>query len=85
MLSFPCKGVEEEAAKYLSEEKEVHTVEEAIDGAKDIIAENVSDDASACQWIRRETFKTGMLLQRLKRKKKMKKMYLKCTMNTQNR
>lgn len=37
---------EKEAEKYLDAEKEVNTVEEAIAGACDIIAENVSDDAA---------------------------------------
>ncbi len=43
MLGFPYKGsLENEANKYLNDE--VKTVEEAIQGAKDIIAEKVSDD-----------------------------------------
>ena len=43
MLSFPYKGnLETEAKKYLN--AEVKTIEEAIQGAKDIIAERVSDD-----------------------------------------
>lgn len=36
----------EEAAKYIDPEKEVATVEEALAGARDIIAERVSDDAT---------------------------------------
>ena len=43
MLGFPYKGdIKQEASKYLS--AEVKTIEEAIQGAKDIIAEKVSDD-----------------------------------------
>lgn len=34
-----------EAEKYIDEEKEVHTVQEAIAGAKDVIAEVISDNA----------------------------------------
>ena len=37
------KPLEEEAKAFLSEEKEVKTVEEAISGARDIIAEHISD------------------------------------------
>ena len=42
MLKTP---ILEEAAKYINEEKEVHTAEEALEGAKDIIAEHISDEA----------------------------------------
>ena len=37
--------LEKEAEKYVSEEKGVKNVQEAIDGAKDILAENISDEA----------------------------------------
>lgn len=51
ILACPIKGsVEEEAKKYLNDQ--VKSVEEAIQGAKDIIAESVSDDASLRQKIR---------------------------------
>ena len=40
MLKTP---ILEEAAKYINEEKEVHTAEEALEGAKDIIAEHISE------------------------------------------
>ena len=47
MLKTP---ILEEAAKYINEEKEVHTAEEALEGAKDIIAEHISDEADyICQ------------------------------------
>src|SRR5690625_6919584 len=39
------KDVEAEANSYLSEEHELHTVEEVLQGANDIIAEWISDDA----------------------------------------
>ncbi len=54
--------VEEAAAAYLSEEKEVKTVEEAIAGAMDIIAEDVSDNAEYRSYIREVTIKEGTLL-----------------------
>lgn len=60
LLTFPKNvSVEEHAASFISEEKEVLTIEEAINGAKDIIAEVISDDASLRQWIRTTTFKLG--------------------------
>ena len=37
--------MEEEAADYVDPEKEVNTAEEALQGAKDILAEAVSDEA----------------------------------------
>ena len=49
-----------EAVNYLSEEKEVSSIEEAIQGAKDVIAEWISDDADARKWIRSKTFQYGM-------------------------
>lgn len=44
--------LEEEAVKYLNEEKEVYTVEEAIQGAQDIIAERISENAEVRQLVR---------------------------------
>src|SRR5690606_2870364 len=62
MMSFPTEGsLEEKAEEFISEEKKVTTIEDAIAGAKDIIAEQVSDDAESRKWIRRETFKTGII------------------------
>ena len=62
LLAFPISiSIEEKAVEFLSAEKEVETVEEAISGAKDIIAEWVSDDADSRKWIRHETIKTGTI------------------------
>ncbi|MDZ7764025.1 MAG: Tex-like N-terminal domain-containing protein [Melioribacteraceae bacterium] len=44
--------LEEEAEKYIDEEKEVATAEEAIQGAKDIIAERISENAEVRQLVR---------------------------------
>lgn len=53
----------EEAAKaYLSEEKGVNTVEEAIAGAQDIIAESISDEADYRSWIRNATTRKGKVI-----------------------
>ena len=49
------------AEAYLSEEKEVSTVEEAIAGAMDIIAEDISDEAEHRSYIREVTVKEGTL------------------------
>lgn len=51
--------VEEEARAYLSEEKEVRTVEEAIAGARDILAEQISEEANYRIYIRNATWKKG--------------------------
>jgi len=65
--TFPVHGdVEEQAIKYISEEKEVTSQEEAIQGAKDIIAEWIADDPAFRQWIRTETFRGGQIESSLK-------------------
>ena len=51
-----------EAAKYVNEEKEVLTAEEALAGAKDILAEAVSDDAAYRTRIRELTMKNGRII-----------------------
>ena len=53
--------LEEEAAKYINEEKEVKTVQEAIQGAKDIIAESISDEADYRMYIRAITMEEGKI------------------------
>ncbi len=54
--------LEEVAAEYISEEKEVATAEEAIEGAKDIIAEQISDEADYRIYIRDLTTKQGKII-----------------------
>ncbi|MGV3487959.1 MAG: Tex family protein [Tuberibacillus sp.] len=61
LMSLPNVPVESEAAKYLSEELEVDTVEAALEGACDIIAEKISDDAAVRKYIRDLTFKKGVM------------------------
>lgn len=53
--------LQEEAAKYISLEKEVHTAEEALQGAKDIIAESISDEADYRIYIRSITMEEGFI------------------------
>ncbi|HHT87689.1 MAG TPA: RNA-binding transcriptional accessory protein [Clostridiales bacterium] len=55
------KPISEHAKDYLSEEKEVNTIEEAVAGAMDIIAEEVSDEAEFRSYIREVTMKEGKL------------------------
>ena len=61
--------LEKEAEKYVSEEKGVKNVQEAIDGAKDILAENISDEADYRKRIRDLTFKKGTLVSTAKDEK----------------
>jgi uncharacterized protein len=50
-----------EAERYVDPEKEVNTVEDAIEGAKDILAEVISDDADYRGIIRKLTFDKGFI------------------------
>ncbi len=54
-------SIEEQATAYIDEEKGVASVEEALQGARDIIAENVSDNAEFRKELRRLTFEFGTL------------------------
>lgn len=62
LLTFPNESIAERAQLFIDEQKEVHTIEEVIQGAKDIIAEKVSDDAALRQWIRQQTWQTGTIV-----------------------
>lgn len=67
LLSFPSQGsVEETAAGYLSEQ--VAGIEEALQGAMDIIAENISDDARVRGWVRDYIRRQGVLYSEAKDK-----------------
>ena len=61
LLQMTKKSLEEEAKAYLNEEKEVCTVQDAINGAKDILAESISDEAAYRTRIREMTEKEGVL------------------------
>ena len=58
-----------EAAKYVSEEKEVATPAEALQGAKDIIAEQISDEADHRLYIRNATMEEGIIASEAKDEK----------------
>ncbi len=61
-LQMTDKPIPQEAEAFLSEEKGVASVEEAIAGALDIIAENISDEAEYRTYIRDITVKEGKLV-----------------------
>ena len=60
-LQMTDKPLEVEAESYLSAEKGVETVKDAIAGAMDIIAENISDEADYRIHIRKMTFDNGRI------------------------
>ncbi|MCT4688635.1 Tex family protein [Vallitalea sp.] len=60
--------VEDIAIEYINEEKDVKTAKDAINGAKDILAEMISDEADYRKEIRRRTFTKGKLVVKAKDK-----------------
>ncbi|MBB4075401.1 uncharacterized protein GGR02_003222 [Anoxybacillus voinovskiensis] len=63
LLSFPMAPLpKEKANEFVDVEKGVETDEEALQGAKDIIAERISDDATIRQWVRAQTWKKGIVV-----------------------
>jgi len=74
LLSFPSSGSpEEEASSYISEA--VPTVEDALQGAMDIVAEIVAEDADVRSWVREQTRRTASLVTSV-RKTSEDKIYL---------
>ena len=72
MMSFPTTGnLEEIAKKFITEN--VETVEKAVEGAKFIIAEWISDNASYRKWIRSFVFRNGILSTKVKKDNKDEK------------
>lgn len=69
LLQMTNRPIEQEAEAYLDEEKEVTTVAEAIAGAMDIIAENISDEADYRIYIRKATFEEGLIASNAKDEK----------------
>ena len=59
MLQNAKEPLEHTAQQYVSEEKDVKSAADAIAGAKDIIAESISDNADYRSWIRKTTMKKG--------------------------
>ena len=63
-------NLEEEASKYINEEKGVTTVEEALQGAKDIVAEMISDVAEYRKDIRKIIYDVGIIASKAAKEEK---------------
>ena len=80
IMGQKMKGsIEENAEKFINAEKRVETVEEAIEGAKDIACEIISDNAEIRKALRDETAKNGVIISKAadgeKDEKKVYEMY----------
>ncbi|MBO0472449.1 RNA-binding transcriptional accessory protein [Enterococcus ureasiticus] len=74
LMSIPAQAdVTAEAEKYIDAEKEVDSVEAALQGAHEIIAERVSDEPKFRTWIRDFTFKHGQYVSTVKDEEKDEK------------
>lgn len=66
ILTLPNTSIEQAATKYLNDQ--VATIEEAIQGALDIIAESISDDIKYRKFVKDMIYKTGVLQTKEKKK-----------------
>lgn len=62
LMKFHPESVLSKAEEFVSTDLDVLTAEDAVAGAKDIIAEQISDDAALRKWIRADVFKTGKIM-----------------------
>ena len=62
ILNKNISNIDEEVSKYINPEKDVNSVEDAIKGANDIIAEIVSDDAKIRKYIRELALREGVIV-----------------------
>lgn len=62
ILNKNISNINEEVSKYVNPEKDVNSVEDAIKGANDIIAEIVSDDAKIRKYIRELALREGVIV-----------------------
>ncbi len=67
LLQMTKVPLEKEAQKYIDPKKGVETAEDALKGAKDIIAENISDNAKYRSYIRKSTWDHGMIVSKAKK------------------
>ena len=67
LLQMTKVPLEKEAQKYIDPENGVETTEDALKGAKDIIAENISDNAKYRSYIRKSTWNHGMIISKAKK------------------
>ena len=65
IFSFSDIDIKKEAEKYLNDK--VKTIDEALMGAKYIIAENISDNAKYRKEIRRRTYREGIIVSKVKK------------------
>ena len=63
------ESIDQLAIKFINPEKEVETIKEAIQGAMDIIAEMISDEAEYRSYIRNATFEEGLIVSTAKDEK----------------
>ncbi|MEW4286582.1 Tex family protein [Priestia koreensis] len=61
IMSFPRESIHKKAAEFISADKEVATEDEAIEGALDIVAEQIADEPAYRQWIRDRSFRKGVI------------------------
>ena len=73
LLACTSEEVEAKAATFINEEKDILTVEDALNGALEIIAEKVSDNAHYRKLLREYTVQKAMLVTSLKDEEKDEK------------
>lgn len=73
-------SIEEKAQQFINEE--VQSVEDAIKGAQDIIAEQISDNPKYRTKILKDMYHQGVLTTSKKKNAEDEKVFLKCTMHT---
>lgn len=73
LLSFPTTDVQVEAEKYINEEHNIATGEEALAGAHEIIAERIGDEPTYRTWIREYSSKNGAITAKVKNAEKDEK------------
>ncbi|SFC27574.1 uncharacterized protein SAMN04488102_104202 [Alkalibacterium subtropicum] len=66
VLTYPSGSLNEEAAKYIDEESGVTSVEDALAGVHEILAEHVSDNPTYREWIREYTYNKGEIVSKVK-------------------
>lgn len=67
LLKYTSASIEELAQPYVNEEKEVESIEEALLGAQDIIAEQIADDAAIREMVRKEAQKAAKMVSSLRK------------------
>lgn len=73
LLLYKKEDPAKKAVEFINAEKEVQSAEEALQGAQDIIAEMISDEATYRSWIRNITFRKGIMSSSVKGEEKDEK------------